>query len=212
MQKLGQRNRSSACLRCNQNSKEFGIISNVPLKRNAKPTINPTFYSSYNITEPSMSTVENKRLLKPAYFKKYDNTTQISYLPGAVKRGSTEIKDDIKSNNYPRENTYSFKEKVFREHNTNIACLPGCKVNKEERKVNLVAPNDIKYRANDIFNVDNARNYNNDFNNTFNVSHKKRFNGSRKLYGASDMNNCYLNEYQGGIRRGYKNVSQIQII
>lgn len=143
-------------------------------------------------------------------FKKYDNTSQIKYLPGCIKREQTEINDNYNPNKNPAlKQTESFNTKVSRDYRSNVACLPGSVINDERNRNYLYQPNQKKYESQDIFNI----NYSNTARqppNSFNVSHKKRFEQSDTKYNNS---NPPINRPFTGIRRNeYKNRSQFQII
>jgi hypothetical protein len=80
-------------------------------------------------------------------FKKYDKTTQIMTLPGGLKRDSDQIKDDNKP--LVRNNT-AFTEKVARDYNSNISCLP-CRL--ENVPVSRPYTATRNYQKSDIFNT-----------------------------------------------------------
>lgn len=74
-----------------------------------------------------------KRMLKRAYFSDYNNKTQITSLPGGVKRNKYEIKDNA---NFMKKNNYSFYYKLLHDYDLNVnydsptPILQGYNVNK----------------------------------------------------------------------------------
>ena len=91
--------------------------------------------------------------------------TQITTLPGCVKRGKNDIKDD----NYPgMKNTESYLYKVEHDFNSNVYFGS---LNKEEEKVQMYFPVEQRYQGsyqrgvkdNDIFNLSNKNEKQNAF-------------------------------------------------
>jgi len=74
-----------------------------------------------------------KRLLKRTYLSDYNNKTQITSLPGGVKRNEYEIKDNM---NLRKKNNYSFYYKMLHDYDLNVnydsptPILQGYNVNK----------------------------------------------------------------------------------
>ena len=58
-----------------------------------------------------------KRMLKRADFSDYNNKTQITSLPGGIKRNKYEIKDNV---NFRKKNNYSFYYKLMRDYDLNV--------------------------------------------------------------------------------------------
>jgi len=114
------------------------------------------------------------KIIRKAEFKKYDSTTQIILLPGGLKRNLKEINDDNKP--FIAKTSQSFNSKITKDYNSNIACLPGSKINTEPiRKTRLISVK--RYESNDIFKdkpVNVTQSYNNIHNfNSFKVSNSK---------------------------------------
>ena len=89
------------------------------------------------------------------------------------------------NNNLKRKNSYvcrntdieSFQRKVFRDYNSNIACLPGVNINKKEKNRTLVAPNSKKYESHISFKYEEGDNNKNrinkyDYNKDYNRQNK----------------------------------------
>ena len=74
-----------------------------------------------------------KRMLKRADFSDYNNKTQITSLPGGVKRNKYEIKDNV---NFRKKSNYSFYYKLMHDYDLNVhydsptPILQGYNVNK----------------------------------------------------------------------------------
>ena len=86
-----------------------------------------------------------KRQLKTTVYKKYNNASQIKYLPGGIKRRSSEINDDkyemIKLQNEKTLNGNKlFADKYIKDYCSNIACLSFNKTQK------LVTKYENKYK------------------------------------------------------------------
>ena len=126
----------------------------------------------------------NIRQLKPnTLHKKYVETSQISNIPGPeiVKRYESNNNMNVKRKSYnpynlnyikknvKRINSYiarnndieSFQRKVFRDYNSNIACLPGVTINGKEKTRTLVATNSRKNESHISFGCydENKENY-----------------------------------------------------
>ena len=152
---------------------------------NEEPQIYNQRQSAAQILQES-SQPKNIRQLKPNIFhKKYVETSQINNIPGPeiMKRFGIDNKriEDKKYNNYTSRYQYpknninrknscyirnkdieSFQRKVFRDHNSNIACLPGANINEKEKRRTLVAINSRKNESHISFgNDDDNKNNNN---------------------------------------------------
>ena len=134
---------------------------------NEEPQIQIQRKSAAQILQES-SQPKNIRQLKPNILhRKYVESSQIDNIPGPeiMKRYETDkkIKEDKTGNgrfcrtnyenkNLKRKNSYicrnndieSFQRKVFRDYNSNIACLPGVNINEKEKMRTLVATNSKK--------------------------------------------------------------------
>ena len=143
-------------------------------------------------------------------FTKYENTSQISNLPGGIKRNACEIKDNYNPLRTNYCTSESFSTKLYRDYNSNISCLPGRNKN-EQRGENptLVAQNMRKYMSNDIFNV-NMNKINPTNTNNFNVDNTRRENFAR-TFGESKSYLNYNRPTTGVRRNEMKNRSQIQL-
>ena len=170
---------------------------------NEEPQVQIQRKSAAKILKES-SQPRNIRHLKPnVLHKKYVESSQINNIPGPeiMKRFETnkKSKEDKfssipynKSNNgiknLKRKNTYvcrnndieSFQRKVYRDYNSNIACLPGVTINEKEKRRTLVAANAKKNESHICFGFENDNNNNN-------------YNDAKKR-----MNNCdyYRNYYR----------------
>ena len=166
---------------------------------NRKPC-NPKVYQSFELTD-SAKPEPYHRMIKPALFKKYDNTSQISYLPGAIKRDQNEINDNY-CNNPTTKTTESFNTKLYRDYRSNVACLPGSVINETRNQNYLCQPNIKKNESHDIFNINN---YSTDTKaNTF----RRKYENTNRIFGDS---NSYVNydRPSTGIRR-YQNKNRSQ--
>lgn len=201
---------SSNSMRMNQESSNFNYISNVsnyPLRRPTDPRIYRSFvFSESNKPEPY------HRVLMSTEYKKYDNTSQITNLPGAVKRVDSEINDNYKPNIIP-DKSESHLRRITRDYNSNIACLPGSKINEEKQRNYYVCPMKIKYECNNIFGKTekDIKNNNENTKNTNYIFHKKQSFKSNAF--ADSKSHFDYNAPTTGVRRsGIKNFSQIQLI
>ena len=103
------------------------------------------------------------------HFNKYDRTTQITSLPGGIKRQHHDIRDDSKP--IIVKNHHAHKMKVNLDYNSNVSCLPGKNVNRtqEDKTYNQESR---KHLVSDIFNTNHqTTNYN-----SFNISNKTKDN------------------------------------
>lgn len=219
---MRMRCKSSSRIQYNKESDAFNYISNIPVRPRNKKT-NPKVYKSFDLSD-SAKPEPYRRSIKETTYKKYDTTSQISNLPGCIKRNQNEINDDKK----PRiiSDSESHNLKMYRDYRSNISCLPGCQ--KNEYKDNPHIRNSIqRYVENDIFNTkpmsaiptqSNVQstslttNYNKLNQNSFNTSNSKR--GSyNTIFGDYNSNSNNYNQQSAGIKRfNMKNRSQVQIL
>ena len=99
-----------------------------------KPVHNSQTYKSSIFPNGSIYKGDpEKRMLKRADFSDYNNKTQITSLPGGVKRNKYEIKDNV---NLRKKSNYSFYYKLFHDYDLNVnydsptPILQGYNVNK----------------------------------------------------------------------------------
>ena len=153
-----------------------------------EPQIQAQRKSAAQILQES-SQPQNIKQLKPNILhKKYVESSQINNIPGPtiMKRyeNDKKINEDkiynnmssnivnYEKNNLKRKNSYvcrntdieSFQRKVFRDYNSNIACLPGVNINKKEKNRTLVAPNSKKYESHISFGYEENNNNKNSIN------------------------------------------------
>jgi hypothetical protein len=126
----------------------------------------------------------NIRQLKPNILhKKYVESSQINNIPGPdiMKRYETNYKlnedkkygipskrSNYENKNLKRKSSYvfrnndieSFQRKVFRDYNSNIACLPGVNINEKEKMKTLVATNSRKNESHISFGIEENKNNN----------------------------------------------------
>jgi hypothetical protein len=173
----------------NINHKAFSFYSNKFNSNSVGPDFipneePPTYMqrkSAAQILQES-SQPRNIRQLKPNILhKKYVESSQINNIPGPdiMKRYETNYKlnEDkkysIPSKNYENKNlkrksSYvfrnndieSFQRKVFRDYNSNIACLPGVNINEKEKMKTLVATNSRKNESHISFGIEENKNNN----------------------------------------------------
>ena len=172
---------------------------------NEEPQIQIQRKSAAQILQESSQPLNIRHLKPNLLHKKYVESSQINNIPGPaiMKRFETgrKLKEDKlpasipynKSNNgiknLKRKNSYvcrnndieSFQRKIFRDYNSNIACLPGVTINEKEKSRTLVAANSRKNESHICFGFENN-------NNTNNNDFKKRMN----IYG---YNRNYYRKY-----------------
>lgn len=122
-----------------------------------------------------------KQLKSNNLFQKYVQFSQINNIPGpeiAKRLDDNEIKeiniDNINNNKVGTlsvisrvsKNTEieSFQRKVYRDYNSNIACLPGSTINNKEKNKTLVATNSRKNESQIIFGDNNLNSININYN------------------------------------------------
>lgn len=191
---------SPTSYRFNTESNEFNYISNVDNKLPRKKS-NPRLYKSscFDFYSPCAS---SRRVLKPTLLDKYTKTTQIMNLPGGIKRNDDDINDDEKrirsmSGNTIRE---SYRKRVINDHNSNVACLPGCKINTVRSRGRRY--NGKKNEDNNIFCIGNKK----DVNTISTTTQKKKINNivyDSKYFGQT------IPERKG--KQGYHNESHFKI-
>lgn len=147
---------------------------------NEEPKIKMQRQSAAQILQES-SQPRNIRQLKPNILhKKYVESSQINNIPGPeiVKRFEIDNKTNedkkfnrysnrvnFQKNNFKRKYSYicrnkdieSFQRKIFRDHNSNIACLPGVNLNEKEKIRTLVAINSRKNESHISFGSDDNK-------------------------------------------------------
>ena len=125
-------------------------------KNLAKKVINSKTYQS-NIFPKNDIPSDRVRHSKETKYSDRLHKTQITTLPGCVKRGKYDIKDD---KYFGMRNTESYLFKVEHDYNSNVHFGP---LNKEEEKVEMNFPVGQRYQGsyqrgvkdNDIFNLSN---------------------------------------------------------
>ena len=125
-------------------------------KNLAKKIINSKTFQS-NIFPISDAPTDKIRHSKETRYSDRLHKTQITTLPGCIKRGKNDIKDDNYSG---MRNTDSYLYKVEHDFNSNVYFGP---MTKEEEKVEINFPVEQRYHGsyqrgvkdNDIFNLNN---------------------------------------------------------
>ena len=129
-----------------QPSTGLNFINSIPDKALRKRS-HPKLYRSFELTDQAKAE-PYQRAIRATEYTKYDTTSQISLLPGCVKRDDKEIQDNF---NQRSRNTESYNRKVIRDYKSQVACLPGSGM-KEEQRVNHFKPTNRKrYESHDIF-------------------------------------------------------------
>ena len=169
---------------------------------NEEPKVKLQRKSAAQILEESSQPLNIRQLKPNVLHKKYVESSQINNIPGPeiMKRYETNDNNNCNANvgkysaNYlnrlyntkkdmGRKNSYecrktdieSFQRKVFRDYNSNIACLPGVTINEKEKLRSLVAPNSRRNESHISlgYNYENKNNNNNncwnkyDYNKTY---------------------------------------------
>jgi hypothetical protein len=159
---------------------------------NEEPQIKMQRKSAAQILEESSQPVNIRQLKPNILHKKYVESSQINNIPGPeiMKRYETNNDSNKNENKYSnntfnrlnnrnknnaRKNSYecrktdieSFQRKVFRDYNSNIACLPGVTINEREKKRSLVATNSRKNESHISFGFDNDNTNNNKYFNKY---------------------------------------------
>ena len=133
-------------------------------KNLAKKVINSKTFQS-NIFQRNEDSSDITRHTKETKFSDRLHKTQITTLPGCVKRGKNDIKDD---KYFMMRNTESYLYKVEHDFNSNLNFGP---LTKEEEKVQNYFPVKQRYQGsyhrgvkdNDIFNLNENEERNNNF-------------------------------------------------
>jgi hypothetical protein len=176
----------------NINHKAFSFFSNkfntnsvgrdfIPYE---EPQVQMQRKSAAQIMQESSQPLDIRQLKPNDLHRKYVETSQISNIPGPdiVKRTESNsffeehkrmyfpYKSNNVETNLERKSSYalrendieSFQRKVFRDYNSNIACLPGVTINEKEKVRTLVATNSRKNESHIIFGIDDDKeNYRN---------------------------------------------------
>ena len=142
------------------------------------------------------------RELKPnIYHQKYVESSQIDNIPGPkiVKRiedsqnkANKNIIKRINNEKNPqqrRKNSYicrnndieSFQRKVFRDYNSNIACLPGVTINENEKYKTLVATNSRKNESHIMLGCEDDKLNKNEHKYEYKKNMNKKNNGIQKM-------------------------------
>ena len=147
-------------------------------------------------------------------YSSYGKTTQIVNLPGGVKRNASDINDDGDVSKIKAINKWdkpSYNTKVCKDYKSNVECLPGTGtimvgIDRDNNTKRRTISNK-KYDCNDIFNV--KYDYNKSNGKTFKQFCGKRMNMNKRSNNESS-NDIYQSRFQG-IKKNYKNYSQIQL-
>lgn len=155
---------------------------------NEEPPIQIQRKSAAQILQESSQPLNIRQLKPNILHKKYVESSQINNIPGPeiMKRYETNNKINENKNsfnplyrlncakrNMRRKNSYecrkndieSFQRKVYRDYNSNIACLPGVTINEKEKLKTLVATNSRKNESHISFGCDDEnKNMNNYWN------------------------------------------------
>ena len=192
---------------------------------NEEPQIQIQRKSAAQILQESSQPKKIKQLKPNILHKKYVESSQISNIPGPTimkryevdKKINEDKNNNISSNlikyeknNLKRKNSYvcrntdieSFQRKVFRDYNSNIACLPGVNINKKEKRRTLVAPNSRKneshisfgYEENNNKNRINKYDYNKDYIRQNKIPRPSSCSGKRIIRYKNKESN-YLNNF-----------------
>ena len=163
-----------------------------------EPQVQAQRKSAAQILQESSQPRNIRQLKSNVLHKKYVESSQINNIPGPAitKRFETDKKliEDRNNNfnscsgrinyinkNLKRKNSYicrnkdieSFQRKVFRDYNSNIACLPGVNINEKEKMRTLVATNSKKNESHISFGREENNNMNNKGFNRYDYYKKK---------------------------------------
>ena len=170
---------------------------------NEEPKIANPRKSAYKILQESNPPLNIRQLKPNLLHQKYIETSQINNIPGPdiMKRVESDIKeyedkryklrnkynlnnkekfignDNIKNKNSYKLRNYdieSFQRKIYRDYNSNIACLPGVTINDKEKVKSLVATNNKKNESQFTLGINNN-----------NISNKNDY--SKKNYKKNDI-------------------------
>ena len=184
---------------------------------------NPNVYKSFSfekIYNNSQAAAKdsgsiNEYVYKPStkagQYSSYGKTTQIVHLPGGVKRNVKDINDDGDISKLRAINKWdkpSYNTKVCKDYKSNVECLPGTGtvvvMNRDAKRRTI---SHKRYDCSDIFNVN--YDYHKSNGKTF-----KQFCGRKMNMSKRSNNESCSDIYQGkfqGIKKSYKNYSQIQL-
>ena len=192
-------------------------------RRCADPKVYKSFsfekiYNNNNNNKDSCSNSSiNEYVYRPSTrsgeYSSYGKTTQIVNLPGGVKRNASDINDDgdvSKMKSINKWDKPSYNTKVCKDYKSNVECLPGTgtlMVGNRDSNAKRRTISNKKYDCNDIFNV--KYDYNKSNGRTFKQFCGKRMNMSKRSNNESS-NDIYQSRFQG-IKKNYKNYSQIQL-
>ena len=189
----------------------------------------------------------NIRQLKPnRLHQKYIESSQINNIPGPDIMKRVEDKKNQNDNinnkryikyytkNYYNNNTNrdtkkksyalrnndieSFQRKVFRDYNSNIACLPGVTINEKEKDKTLVATNSKKNESHISFGISNNNENKNNIRNKYDYTKKNvnnviqrplSFSGKRIIRDRNKESNSINRIINNKINRtGYYNIER----
>ncbi|MCQ2816181.1 MAG: hypothetical protein MJ252_02835 [archaeon] len=137
-------------MKFNTESNGFDLISKVEEKVKRSPT-NPKVYKSNVGIDPNYIPPKQRRVRMPTQFDKYIRTSQITNLPGGVKRENTDINDNLSNNEEKKNNSEWFRYKTVNDYQSNVACLPGSKINNDTPRKFILRTSTRKYQSNQIF-------------------------------------------------------------
>ena len=134
-------------------------------KNLASKIINSKTYESNVFPKNDDQPLDKLRHIKETKYSDRLHKTQITTLPGCIKRGKYDIKDD---KFYGMKNTESYLYKVEHDYNSNVLFGP---LSKEEEKVENYFPVEQRYHGsyqrgvkdNDIFNLKDEEEEENNF-------------------------------------------------
>ena len=178
-------------------------------KKRAPNQNNYNSFSINNVSSNANNSNDNfRRSTKACVYSRYNKTTQIINLPGGVKRNLNEINDDKR--HYEKrplirwDKPTSYSTKIFKDYKSNVACLPGSGTinvpDKEQRRPISTR----RFQTNDIFNTEVSERQNDPL-----LYSGKKINISKRSNNESTTD-IYQNRFQG-IKKSYKNYSQIQL-
>ena len=183
---------------------------------NEEPKIMNPRKSAYKILQESNPPLNIRQLKPNLLHQKYIETSQINNIPGPdiMKRVESDakynedkrnkLKNKIKnlnnnndnfSNNRKNKNSYqlrnkdieSFQRKVYRDYNSNIACLPGVTINDKEKIKTLVATNNKKNESQFTLGINNNNEISNENINYNNIRNKYDYTKKNYNYNKSNL-------------------------
>lgn len=163
-------------------------------------------YNSFSFKDPPTNDTFRKGT-KTTVFSRYNKTTQIINLPGGVKRNLNDINDDKQRiDNRPCirwDKPTSYTTKIFNDYKSSVVCLPGSGTVSVPEKQPTKPISTRRFQTNDIFNTAESNNR------TFRAFSGKKINNNKRS-NIESTNDIYQNRFQG-IKKSYKNYSQIQL-